>query len=86
MLSLAQPCREVGVTLLLRPLRCGEAGHVNRRGAGFGLKQQVDNLSFAIGRGIVQGRQTVVGYRGDACPSLQKLGCYSFLAFPGGQV
>ena len=53
MLSLAQPCREVGVAALLRPLRWGEAGLVNRRGAGFGLKQQVDNLSFAIVHGIV---------------------------------
>ena len=86
MLSLAQPCREVGVAALLRPLRWGEAVLVNRRGAGFGLKQQVDNLSFAIVRGNVQGRQTVVGYRGDACTSLQKLGCYSFLAFCGGKV
>ena len=83
MLSLAQPCREVGVAALLR---WGKAGLVNRRGAGFGLKQQVDNLSFAIGCGNVQGRRTVVVHRGDACPSLQKLGCYSFLAFPGGKV
>ena len=86
MLSLAQPCREVGVAVLLRPLRWGEAVLVNRRGAGFGLKQQVDNLSFALGLGIVQGRRTVVVHRGDACPSLQKLGCYIFLAFSGGPV
>ena len=71
MLSLAQPCREVGVAALLRPLRWGAAVLGNRRGAGPGLKQQVDDLSFAIGRGIVQGRPTVVGHRGDACLSKQ---------------
>ena len=86
MLSLAQPCREVGVATLLRPLRWGEAGLVNRHGAGFGFQQQVDNLSFAMVRCRVQWRPTVVVRRGDACPSLQKLGCYSFLAIQGGQV
>ena len=60
MLSLAQPCREVAVAAQLRPPRWGVAVIVNRRGAGLGLKQQVDDLSFAIDRGIVQGRPTVV--------------------------
>ena len=65
MLSLAQPCREVGVAAPLRPLRWGDAVLVNGRGARFGLKQQVDNLSFALGRGIVQGSRTLVVHRGD---------------------
>ena len=71
MLSLAQPCREVGVAFLLRQLRWGAAVLGNRRGAGLGLKQQVDDLSVAIVRGIVQGRPTAVGHRCDACLSLQ---------------
>ena len=71
MLSLAQPCREVAVAALLRPLRWGAAVLVNRRGAGPGLKQQVDDLSFAIVRGPGQGRPNAVVYRGDACLSLQ---------------
>ena len=53
MLSLAQPCREVGVAAQLRIPRWGVAPIGNRRGAGLGLKQQVDDLSFAIDRGHV---------------------------------
>ena len=71
MLSLAQPCREVVVAAQLRQPRWGVAVLVNRRGAGLGLKQQVDALSFAIVRGPVQGRPTVVVHRGDACISKQ---------------
>ena len=71
MLSLAQPCREVGVDALLRRLRWGAAVLGNRRGAGLGLKQHVDDLSFASVRGSVQGRPTVVVHRRDACIRFQ---------------
>ena len=71
MLSLAQTCREVVVVPLLRTPRWGAAVLGNRRGAGPGLKQQVDDLSFAIDRGSVHGRPTAVVHRGDACISKQ---------------